>query len=60
MEIKHILVEVIKVKQLVRFGYAQRATENRLLKELLDFNHLGHRRGGTPRRSCRESINNEV
>lgn len=50
MEAEHTIIDD-KTKQLITYGYIQRMTEERLLKQVMTWTSQGRRRRGRPKRS---------
>ncbi|KAF2897674.1 hypothetical protein ILUMI_08501 [Ignelater luminosus] len=56
----HTITDEIRIKQLIWYAHVQRMSEERLSKEILQWESHGRRKPGRPRKSSIEGINNEI
>lgn len=60
MGVTHTIVDDIRTKQLSWYGHVRRMPENRIPRQILEWQPRGRRRPGRPRRSWREGVDREI
>lgn len=60
MNVERTILEDIKDKQLIQFGYVQKRPETRIPKQILQWRSEGRRKQGRSRKSWQSGINEEM